>query len=139
MPRRNKETPRVPYVPEISGGIVRRYNAPQFIPGVQHRVEGQNATRTIWVNKRDATRASRADRYHEEYNHANAAAASASFASKTRYEDAVAGYKRKAKLRLAIPSLPDSDAVNTEVQKQSSIKRKRGRVGTMLSQKETLG
>ena len=98
------------------------WKPPQFIEGIDHVVEGFGD-----ISKLVQTGGSNKER--NKFNKSQSAA----------YDEAIEGFKRRQKLRLSIPSLPDSEALNVESQKKAARDRMRGRSGTMLSERETLG
>ena len=100
----------------------KRWQVPQFIEGIEHVVEGFGG-----ISKEVQTGGSAKER--NKFNKSQSAA----------YDEAIEGFKRRQKLRLSIPSLPDSEALNVESQKKAAQNRMRGRSGTMLSERETLG
>ena len=98
-----------------------KWEPPQYIPGVKHNIEGYSD-----ITKQQRTGGELSNkRFNKEQS--------------TAYDAAIASFQRRQKLRLSIPSLPDSEALNLENQKKAAQNRMRGRQGTMLSERETLG
>jgi hypothetical protein len=106
----------------------KTWQPPQFIKGIKHNVEGYTGvTKKIQSGGIEGYEGDLANR-------------SFNIPQEKAYNDAIASFQRKQKLRMSIPSLPDSEALNLEGQKEAVRKRMRsGRSGTMLSERETLG
>jgi len=107
------------------------WRPPEFIKGIKHNVEGFGG-----ISKDINTR------YELDSDGKIMQSTGVQLKSNqdAKYDDAIAGFKRRQKLRLSIPSLPDSEALNTEHQKAAVRRRmSTGRTGSMLSERESLG
>lgn len=118
------------------------WEPPSVIPGVKHAVEGLEALTYTTTDRpkkpRDAEARNPDQTGYTDWRNESGGVNRANRASKEKYDNAIASYKRKQELRLSIPSLPDSEALNLESQRRASRSRMRGREGA-LSQRETLG
>lgn len=122
----------------------KTFEPPQFIPGIKHVVEGFSNIKQqerVRLEKGPAPGTYNPDRVDPERMERTRWATDKKFNKKSRqrYDEAVADFKRRQELRMKIPSLPDSEALQLGAQREAARRRMRGYTGTLLSKKEKLG
>jgi len=135
-----KLTPLVRIAPQKRK--VRGWRAPDYIPGIEHIVEGYTGIDQFAYASSgqqgvlDISKLTGLNKKEKAFNKAQLGAF-----------NAYSSQFQKAQARRAlIPSLPDPDAMQVELRKKEARKRMRGRLGTLLTQsdpgakkKQTLG
>ena len=112
----------------------KTYAFPQFIEGISHKVEGVSA-------KSFTTRAPPEEPSGNTEHSDNRFILDVQKVEREnlkgimKFNKALARYNLKQKLRLTIPSLPDSEGLDLDDRKDAARSRMRGRAGTFLTER----
>ena len=129
----------------VKNKVKKKYEPAQVKSGVKHVIEGrENVTRNersggqgAFIGPRDRAEMSYADR--TKHNDDRWANARYNKESKDKYKDTMATFALEDAARARIRSVADPDAADSAERKRAARRRMRGRTGTLLSQRETLG
>lgn len=136
--RRNNLAPLVSKQPSVKREPPRTYTLPEHTPGVQHTVEG--FTPPTWKSKPigylGVSYGPKID--YQEYLQQTAERREVRLHN-ARSDQAIKDFEKKQAARARIKPILDPDAKQYEAERRAARRRMRGRMGTMLSQRETLG